>query len=59
MTSHSVPCGVRYRTLWTLCDPVTNWSAMTTGLFDINGAFRLTNSTDPAQPQRFYLLQLP
>jgi hypothetical protein len=39
--------------------PFTNWSLVTSNVFDANGNFLVTNSISPATPQQFYVLQLP
>jgi hypothetical protein len=39
--------------------PLSNWTAIATGLFDGGGAFQFTNAVDPAASQRFYRLQVP
>lgn len=39
--------------------PMTHWTRIATNLFDVNGAFNLTNPIDPDQPQLFYRLHLP
>jgi hypothetical protein len=38
--------------------PLTDWSLVQTGAFDVNGSFQFTNGIDPAALQRFYLLQV-
>jgi hypothetical protein len=42
-----------------LKQPLANWVPIATNLFDVNGHFDLTNSTDFGSPQRFFILQLP
>jgi fibronectin-binding autotransporter adhesin len=39
--------------------PLTNWTQFGTGSFDGTGAFNFTGTINPANPQRFYLLQTP
>jgi fibronectin-binding autotransporter adhesin len=39
--------------------PVTNWTLTSTGAFDANGNFILTNPVSAGAPQNFYLLELP
>jgi autotransporter-associated beta strand protein len=39
--------------------PVTNWTAVTNGTFDSSGNFNTTNAIDAAEPQSFYILQVP
>ena len=39
--------------------PLSNWGAVGTDFFDSGGHFRFTNTLDPGQPRRFYILQLP
>ena len=38
---------------------LTNWTPLSTNLFVGAGNFSVTNEVDPAQPQLFYLLQVP
>jgi hypothetical protein len=42
-----------------LVAPLSNWTILLTNLFDPNGNFNFTNAPDPANPQLFYILQLP
>jgi hypothetical protein len=35
-----------------------NWTVETSNTFDMNGAFSVTNSVEPAAPEKFYRLQL-
>ncbi len=39
--------------------PRASWDVLATNPFDAGGNFSFTNSVDAAQPQKFYLLQLP
>ena len=39
--------------------PRGSWDVLATNPFDAGGNFSFTNSVDAAQPQKFYLLQLP
>jgi autotransporter-associated beta strand protein len=39
--------------------PVTNWTVVTNGTFDSSGNFNTTNAIDAAEPQSFYILQVP
>jgi len=39
--------------------PIANWTQISTGSFDANGNFTLTNALDPALPQRFFRLLAP
>ncbi|HEX3102164.1 MAG TPA: hypothetical protein VHQ01_10245, partial [Pyrinomonadaceae bacterium] len=38
--------------------PLTNWTVLSTNIFDSNGNFNLTNPISPSTSQLFYLLQL-
>jgi fibronectin-binding autotransporter adhesin len=42
-----------------LTTPLSNWTPVATNSFDGSGGFSFTNSIDPAQPQQFFILQLP
>jgi hypothetical protein len=37
--------------------PCTNWTALATNAFDLNGAFQVTNLIVPGTPQKFYCIQ--
>lgn len=39
--------------------PLATWSPIATNTFDANGHFSFTNSINAAEPQRFFLLQVP
>ena len=39
--------------------PLSNWTPLTTNLFDSLGNFVLTNSINPSVPQRFYTIAVP
>jgi hypothetical protein len=41
-----------------LFTPFTNWSLISTGLFDIGGNFIFSNGIDPLSPQWFYEIQI-
>ena len=42
-----------------IAEPLTDWAAVATSLFDAGGNFAVTNSVDPVLPQRFYRVQVP
>lgn len=39
--------------------PLSSWTPVATNAFQTGGAFSVTNSINPATPQRFYLIRLP
>jgi hypothetical protein len=39
--------------------PISNWTQVSTGAFDANGNFALTNALDSALPHRFFRLRAP
>jgi autotransporter-associated beta strand protein len=39
--------------------PLGNWTPLTTNLFDASGNFDFTNLPDPAQPQQFFIIEVP
>ena len=42
-----------------LSAPRAAWTTVTTGAFDAEGEFSFTQMIDPAEPQQFYILQVP
>jgi hypothetical protein len=51
-----LPCSVLAST--NLLMPLTQWTIVSTNLFDANGNFSFTNTASPDAPQQFYLLEL-
>jgi hypothetical protein len=39
--------------------PLSNWTPVVTNFFDAGGNFNFTNPPDPAQPEQFFILELP
>jgi hypothetical protein len=39
--------------------PLSNWTILSTNIFDVNGGFQVTNPSGPAAPQQFFMLQIP
>jgi hypothetical protein len=57
--SNGAPGGTYYVLSSTnLTLPQTNWTPLTTNMFDINGNFSFTNSPNLALPQTFYRLRV-
>jgi autotransporter-associated beta strand protein len=50
------PCYILSAT--NLSSPMNQWAIIATNLFDVNGGFNFTNSSDSSPSQLFYLLQL-
>ncbi len=43
----------------TVALPLINWTPVLTNQFDSSGNFIFTNGINQAEPQRFYLLEVP
>ncbi len=54
------PAGSNYVVLTTtnIATPVANWTPVLTNMFDVNGAFHVTNAVNPAVGQSFFLLKV-
>jgi len=58
--TNGVPGSTNYvLTATNIALPLSNWTRLSTNVFDSNGIFAFTNAFSPAIPQSFYLLQLP
>jgi autotransporter-associated beta strand protein len=55
------PAGSPYRVLTStnLVLPLTNWTPVWTGSFDVNGSGQFTNLADPANAQQFFNIVVP
>jgi hypothetical protein len=53
--------GVGYSVLTqtNLATPLTNWTLIGSGTFDVNGDYSFTNGIDPGTPQEFFLIRIP
>jgi len=39
--------------------PLSNWTAIASGNFDLAGNFTFSAPVDPAKPQQYFVLQVP
>jgi autotransporter-associated beta strand protein len=42
-----------------IVEPLSNWTVIGTGTFDVRGILSFTNAIVPGTPQRFYLIRVP